>query len=141
MYWFSFFFSDEYLILTATEDLKNSILGGFFWEMGDISKMQFCCALIQVSNFNFIFLPSTYVAISGDWGELSKNYFIAFCPHIDWVSMQNLKSVASMMSEKRCLDMTDRRTDMAKSIFLVALIKIYIIGSHMSPSTCYMHSA
>ena len=38
--------------------------------------------------------------------------------------MQNLESVALMMSEKRCLDMTDRGTDMAKSIFLVALINV-----------------
>ena len=32
------------------------------------------------------------------------------------MSMENLESVALMVSEKRCLDMTDRRTDMAKSI-------------------------
>ena len=37
---------------------------------------------------------------------------------------------------------TDRRTDMAKSILLVADQEyIYFIGSDMSPSTCYIHSA
>ena len=102
------------LIIRATEDLKNSILGDFFGEMGVYIKnliMQFYCAKFQVSNLNFIFLPPTWVAILGGWGELSKNYLIAFCPPIECVSMQNLESVASMVSEKRCLDMTDRRTD------------------------------
>ena len=28
------FFSDEYLIISATEDLKTSTLGGFLGEMG-----------------------------------------------------------------------------------------------------------
>ena len=78
------------------------------------------CAKLQVSNLNFIFLPRICVAILGDWGELSKNYLMAFCPHIDWSA---LESVALMVSEKHFLDMTDRRTDMAKSIFLVVLIK------------------
>ena len=74
MYTYIFnFFSDEYLILRANEDIKNSILGVFF---GDI-----------------------------------KNYLIAFCPHIDCVFMQNLESVPLMVSEKCCLDMTDRRAD------------------------------
>ena len=47
----------------------------------------------------------------GDWGELSKNYLIAFCRHIDFVSMLNLESLALMVSEKRCLDMADRPSD------------------------------
>ena len=95
--------------------------------------------------------------LGGDFGRPQlSNYLIAFCPHIDCVSMLCLESVALMVSEKRCLDMTDRRTDgqtdrrtgrrtdMAKSDFLVALIKnicIYYIGSHMSSSACYIHSA
>ena len=68
----------------------------------------FYCAKFPVYNLNLIFLPPT---ILGDWGELSKNYLIAFCSHLDCVSVQNLESVALMVSEKRCLDMTDRRTD------------------------------
>ena len=54
------------------------------------------CAKLQVSNF--ILLPPTWVAI-----------LVAFCLYIDCVSMQNLESVALMVSEKRCLDMTDRK--------------------------------
>ena len=69
------------------------------------------CAKLQVSNLNIIFLPHTWVVILVDWGELSKNYLIAFCPHIDCVSMQNLESVALMVSEKRGHGLTDRRTD------------------------------
>ena len=62
------------------------------------------------------FLPPTWLAIARDWGSNQKNIIYA----------QNLDSVALVVSEKRCLDMTDRqtdgRTDMSKSIFLVALI-------------------
>ena len=46
-------FSDEYLIIRATEDLKNSTLGEFFGEMGLYIKnliMQFCYALFIVQN-------------------------------------------------------------------------------------------
>ena len=39
------------------------------------------------------------------------------------MSLQNLESVGLMVSEKHCLHMADGQTDMAKSIFLVALIK------------------
>ena len=46
-----------------------------------------------------------------DWGELSKNYLRAFCPHIDCVTMKNLESIALMVSEKRTVNTTDRRTD------------------------------
>ena len=44
------FFSDEYLILRATEDLNNSILGDVFGEMVYIKtlRMQICCALFNV---------------------------------------------------------------------------------------------
>ena len=44
------FFSDEYVILRTIEDLKNSILGGCFEEMGVYIKnliMQFSCALFH----------------------------------------------------------------------------------------------
>ena len=47
------------------------------------------------------------------------------------MSMQNLEAVALIVAEKRCLDMTDmteEQADMAKSIYLVALLKnIYIL--------------
>ena len=70
------------------------------------------CFIVQ----NFKFLNWTFFTthLGGDFGrlrELSKNYMIAFCPHIDCVSMQNFESVVAMVSDKRCLDMTDRRTD------------------------------
>ena len=82
----------------------------------------FYCAKFPVYNLNLIFLPPT---ILGDWGELSKNYLI------DCVSMHNLESVVLVVPEKRCLDITDTgtngktdgRTDMAKSIVLITLIK------------------
>ena len=67
------------------------------------------CVKFQVSNLNFIFLQLFWVAILVDWGELSKHHLIAFCPHIDCVSMQNLEFAALMVSEKRCLDMTHKR--------------------------------
>ena len=44
------FFSDEYLILRASEDLKNSILDALFGEIVVYNKsriMQFCCALFH----------------------------------------------------------------------------------------------
>ena len=44
------------------------------------------------------------------WGELSKNYLIAFCPHVDYMVLQNLEPLALMVSDQHCLDMTDRRT-------------------------------
>ena len=53
-------FSNEYWILRATEDLKNSILEGFFGEMGVYRKSynavllryisMFYCGKFQVSN-------------------------------------------------------------------------------------------
>ena len=56
--------------------------------------------------------------------ELSKNYLMAFYPHIACVFMQNLEFVALKMSENLVWTwQTDGQTDMAKSIFLVALIK------------------
>ena len=87
------------------------------------------CVKFQDSNLNFIFLQLFWVAILVDWGELSKNYLIAFCQHIDCMSMQNLESAAPMVSEKRCLHMTDRRTDgQTDGHGLFALIKnIYIL--------------
>ena len=72
--------------------------------------------------------------MDGDWeglGGVSKKplnrILFAYRPH----DYADYESVALMVSEKHCLDMTDRQTDeqtdMAKSIFLVALIKnIYI---------------
>ena len=99
----------------------------------------FYCAKFQVSNLNFIFLPPTSVANLGDWEKISNNYLIAVCPHIDCVYLQNLEYVALMVSVKH-LDMTDRRADMAKSIFFIALLNniqvcIYFIGSQMFAST------
>ena len=95
MYSFSIFFQKKFD--RATEGLKISILGGFFGEIEVYMKnliMQFCCALFHDINF---------------------------------VSMQNLQSVAFIVSEKPGLDMTDRRTDrrtdIGKLIFFVALIK------------------
>ena len=43
----------------------------------------------------------------------SKKGLIALCPHIDRMFMQNLESLALMVSETRCLDMADRQADMA----------------------------
>ena len=94
--------------------------------------MQFCCSLFHVLLCK-IFLPPIWATFLGD---LSKNYSKAICPYIDCVSLQNLESVALMVSEERCLDMTHRRTDerpdMAKSLFLVALIKNMYRVSHVS---------
>ena len=113
---FNFFFSDEYLIIRATEDLKNSTLGWFLLKMGVYNKnliIQLCCALFHVckvsrSDLNLIFLPHTWVAILGDFGGVIKKLFNSF------LSAHRLrvytKFVASMVSEKRCLDMTDIRT-------------------------------
>ena len=45
------FFSDEYLIIRATEYLKNATLGGLFGEMKEYNKniiTQFCCTLFHV---------------------------------------------------------------------------------------------
>ena len=78
-------FSNEYLILRATEDLKSSILGGFFGQMGIYIKnliMKFCCTLFH---------------------DLLNN-------HLRGVFGQNLEFVVLMVFEKRCLDMTDRQT-------------------------------
>ena len=91
-------------------------------------------AKIQVSNLNLILLPSTGEAIGRYWAEVSKNYIIAFYRHINYIPMQNLESLTLMVFE----------TDMAKLIFIVTLIKniyMYFMGSHMSPSTCYIHSS
>ena len=81
MYSFSIFFSDEYLIVRATENLKNLSWVGFFGEMGAYIKnliMQFCCALsnvllYKISSFSLelYFLPSIS-AILGDWGSYQK---------------------------------------------------------------------
>ena len=69
------------------------------------------CAKFQVSNLNFIFFTTH---LCGDFKRLGEN----------------LGSVALILSEKR-LDMTDRRADrrtnMTKSIFLVALFKNILV--------------
>ena len=96
------------MIIRATENFKNSTLGGFFGEMGYAAIALYSMsygAKFRVYNLNFIF------GDFGRLGEFSKNYLIAFCPHIDCMSMQNLESVALMVSEKRCFDMTDRQTN------------------------------
>ena len=41
--------------------------------------------------------------------------------------IKDKKKKKKMVSEKRCLYMTDRLTDMAKSIYLVALEYTYIL--------------
>ena len=41
--------------------------------------------------------------------------------------MKNLEFSALIDSENNCVDMTDRQTDMAKPIFLVALIKVSFV--------------
>ena len=79
-----------------------------------ISKILFCGVFFgkwvwshdllgKISSFyyNFIFLLRGVI----------KNYLVAFCPHIDYMSLQNLESVYLMVSEKHCLDMIDRQTD------------------------------
>ena len=63
---------------------------------------------------------------------------------MDCMSIPNLGSVALMVFEKHCLDMTDRQTDeqtdMAKSIFLVALIKnIYKGDFNKSATKVFLH--
>ena len=77
------FFSDEYLTLRATEDLKNSILGRFFGEMEVYIKnliIRLCWALFQVllcKISSFILLPPTWVETLGDWrGDIKKLFNI-----------------------------------------------------------------
>ena len=72
--------------------------------------MQFCyalfhnyCAKLQVSLLNL-----TWKAIWRDRRELSNNFF---CPHIGYMSLQNLESLALVVSEKHYLHMTDSQTD------------------------------
>ena len=80
--------------------------------------MQFSCALFhdllcQLSSFFFI-LHCFTTHLAGDCEGLRgviKNYGIAFSPHIDYMSLLNLETVALMVSEKHCLDMPERRTD------------------------------
>ena len=75
------------------------------------------------STIAFLQLNFFTTLLGGDFGRLGvviKKLFNSV--HIDCVSMKNLESVALMMSDKRCLDMTDRLTDV-QSIFLVRLIK------------------
>ena len=73
------------------------------------------CAKFKVSNLNLIFHHPLRWRFGGTEWELSKNYLTAFCPHIDYISLQNLEPLALMVSEIHCLDMTDRPMDMAKS--------------------------
>ena len=72
----------------------------------------------------------------GDWEELSKNDVVAFCPHIHRLRDYAKFGVCSTYSVRETLSRhdrqadgrTDRWTDIAKLIFLVALIKnIYIL--------------
>ena len=93
-----------------------------------------------------------------DFGRLSgvNNCLLAFCPHIDCVSVQTFEYVALMVSERRCLDMTDRETDrradgqtcrwtdgqMDRRTWLNPFSRradqeyIYFTGSQISSSTC-----
>ena len=131
----------SYIILKffSAEYLKTSTLGGFFGEV-----LLRSIAWFIVENFKFLTWTSFFTTLGGDFsrlGESSKDYLIAFCSHIDCVSMQNLKSVALMVSEKRCT--ADRRTDgrtWLNRFFSSRWSRIYIL-SHLSPSACYIHSA
>ena len=99
-------------------DFKNSILGWFFFwgvYLKSYNAVLLCsisCFIEQI--FKFLTLTSFFYNPLGRrfWatGEVIKNYLMAFCSHIDSVSVQNLESVALMVSGKRCLDMTDGRT-------------------------------
>ena len=91
-------------------------------------------AKIEVSNMNLIFTQP----LGKRFGEM------AFCVHINCMTMQNFESVALMVSEKRCPNILERRTDvyMAKqtdiaiSTFVVVLIKnIYTLLDLLRPVT------
>ena len=76
--------------------------------------------------------------------ELSKNYLTVFCAHIDYMSLQNLESLALMVAEKHCLDMTERWTDGRRDQWTCLnrfsrstdQEHIYFIESQMTPSPC-----
>ena len=100
------------MILRATEDFKNSILGAFFGEMGIYQKsyLSYFVVLYFMQNFKFqLEHQSLTTHLGSDFGRLIKKLFnsvlSAFC-----VSTQNVEFVTFMVSEKHCLDMTDRRT-------------------------------
>ena len=54
------------------------------------------------------------------------------------LSMQNLESVALMVFEKRCQDMTDRRTDMAKFFSLIKNIYALYGPTCLLPPVAYI---
>ena len=76
--------------------------GSIFWGSGRIYQKSNNAVLLCYFSW-FI------VQNCSDRGELLKNYLIAFRQHIDCKSVQKLETVALLVSEKRCLAMTNRQ--------------------------------
>ena len=90
--------------------------GSIFWGSGRIYQKSnnavllcyFSWFIVQNCKFK---ISLFFHSLGSDRGELSKNCLIAFRQHIDYKSVQKLETVALLVSEKRCLAMTNRQTD------------------------------
>ena len=155
---------DGYLILSVTKDLKIQFWGTFLGNtLGNIlgytriSKIIWFivqnftvyfmsyCAKYQVSNVNFIFLPPTGRRYWATDGVIKKLFNSVLSAHRQRVYAV-YAGVCSSYGVRETLSGHSRQTDGRTWLnrFLSSRwsrIYIYFIGSHMSPSTCYIHSA
>ena len=127
------YFSDEYLILRATANFKNSIFGWLFAKMGIYIKSLLCSFIVlffiygakfQVSNLHIIFLPWDW--LRGVFKKLFHSHLSAHWLHISAkfgiYSSYDFRETLSCHNKQ--LDITNRQTD---EFFSASSSRIYML--------------